>query len=82
MPDIATPMTFTREHVETVLADNGFGTLVGIRALVVEEMDSSGREFWCHAGWFVAGTIGYVELDPHGSAYLAGVWRPVESYGF
>lgn len=25
--------------------------------------------------WFVAGTLGYVEISRTGHAYLAGIWR-------
>jgi hypothetical protein len=81
MDEVRTEMKFTREHVAEILAANQFGDLVGVRALVVEEVDSRGKDVRYHSGWFVAGTLGYVELNTDGGAYLAGAWRPAETYG-
>lgn len=76
MAGVRTPKSPTREALTEALAGAQAGDLVGLRALIDGAPDAPRFR-----GWFVAGTVGYVEIDADGFAYLAGVWRPAETYG-
>jgi hypothetical protein len=66
----------TRGEIVSALREAGGGDLVGVRALIDGAPDMP-----VFRAWFVAGTVGYVEIDRDGRTYLAGVWRPEVTYG-
>lgn len=76
MAGVRTPKSPTREALTEALTEAGAGELVGLRPVFTSAPDAPAFHYW-----FVAGTVGYVEIDVDGFAYLAGVWRPAETYG-
>jgi hypothetical protein len=75
MGAVAVTVPFTSEDAQRWLRDNQLGDLVGLRAQVVNAPDNP-----VLMGFFIAGTVGYIETTPDGSPFLSGVWRPVEAW--
>ena len=76
MAGTVTPKSPTREIILRALRETGGGQLVGLRPII-----SGAPINPVFLGWFVAGTVGYLEMGTDYDIYLAGVWRPEETYG-
>lgn len=81
MVGVATPLHFGREHIALVLGANGLGDFVGMRPVIDEGVGSTGRDERWFAGWVIAGTTGYAEVDTVGQVHGVGVWLPPEIIG-